>query len=132
MRLSKLLRQAADFDPDQIQKGLKVEKEHASTIQWLKDNPDATLEQALEHISKDHLKEIGDYYDWLDLMEGAAKAAKNGDATKQAVLKFFAANPNPEDAKVHELAASLKLDPDELEDQIYALLTELLKGKKGG
>jgi hypothetical protein len=51
----------SDFDPAQIEKGIKVELEHTGD-----------KEKARE-IAKDHLTEIPDYYDRLDKMEGEAE-----------------------------------------------------------
>ena len=45
----------------------------------------------------------------------------------QKIMDFFKSNPNPPDDKVHELAESLGIDPDEFEEHIYMILTDLLK-----
>ena len=50
---------------------------------------------------------------------------------KAEIIKFFADNPNPPDSKVHNLADTLGVDPDELETVIYSLLTKLLNLKHG-
>ena len=59
-----------------MSKGLKVEKEHEDTIKWLvsqvapnlKVTP-TMLKATEKNIVKDHLKERGDYYDGLELVE---------------------------------------------------------------
>jgi len=56
-------------DPAQLAMGVKVEREHASTIRWLTDHPEATIDQAAEMIAQDHLKELPDYYTRLKAME---------------------------------------------------------------
>ncbi len=45
-----------------------------------------------------------------------------------AVVKLFTDHPNPDDSDVHALAEKLKVDPHELEEIIYELLTSLLEG----
>jgi len=64
----------SDFDPAQIEKGIKVELEHTGD-----------KEKARE-IAKDHLTEIPDYYDRLDKMEGEAegKDKKKKDNKEQS------------------------------------------------
>ena len=49
------------YDPDQLAKGIKIEKEHT-------DDP-----KVAEKIAKDHLDEIPDYYTRLEKMEKGAK-----------------------------------------------------------
>lgn len=51
----------ADFDPKQIEKGIKIELEHTGDAEKAKE------------IAKDHLTEIPDYYDRLEKMEGEAE-----------------------------------------------------------
>lgn len=58
---------AMEYDPEQIKKGLEVEKEHT-------DNPLVALE-----IATDHLEEFPDYYTRLDKMEKEAKAEMGWD-----------------------------------------------------
>jgi hypothetical protein len=60
----------SDFDPAQIEKGIKVELEHTGD-----------REKARE-IAKDHLTEIPDYYDRLEKME---EEAEKGDKEQKAV-----------------------------------------------
>lgn len=58
----------ADFDPKQIEKGIKIELEHTGDAEKAKE------------IAKDHLTEISDYYDRLEKMEGEAEDKKEQDA----------------------------------------------------
>lgn len=44
------------------------------------------------------------------------------------LVAFFKDNPNPPDSKVHKLATDMGIEPDELEERVYALLSSLLKG----
>ncbi|MCK9596295.1 hypothetical protein M0R19_03885 [Candidatus Pacearchaeota archaeon] len=53
-----------NFDQDQLEKGIKIEREHT-------DDPEIATE-----ITKDHLKEFDDYYDRLIDMEKEAKKEK--------------------------------------------------------
>jgi len=62
------------YDKKQIEKGIKVEREHS---------PD---EEIRKEISLDHLEEIPDYYDRLDEMEEDAKKEKKFNFKK---LKGF-------------------------------------------
>jgi SpoVK/Ycf46/Vps4 family AAA+-type ATPase len=57
-------RDVSEFDPEQLGKGMQVEKEHA-------DDPGLALE-----IAKDHLSEFPKYYDALDEMEKGLKKKK--------------------------------------------------------
>jgi hypothetical protein len=49
------------------------------------------------------------------------------DDTRTKLVEFFKANPNPDDDQVHDFAEELGMEPDDLETEIYALLSELLK-----
>ena len=58
----------------ELEKGIKVEREHESTIksllQKLGIKPDEQIiQQTIESIAKDHLNELSDYYSRLELME---------------------------------------------------------------
>ena len=58
-----------DFDQDQIDKGIVVEREHVG------NNDD----EVAKEIAKDHLMEIADYYDRLENMEEDAKQEEKAD-----------------------------------------------------
>jgi len=60
----------SEFDPDQLEKGIKVELEHTGNIGVAKE------------VSKDHLCENKRYYDYLEEME--EKAEKKGDSCRLA------------------------------------------------
>ena len=47
------------------------------------------------------------------------------------IIEFFQKNPNPDDHKVHAFAEEQGMDPDDLEEKIYALLTSLVHLKGG-
>ena len=47
------------------------------------------------------------------------------------IIEFFQKNPNPDDDKVHAYAEELGMDPDDLEEHIYSLLTSLVNLKGG-
>lgn len=52
----------SEFDPDQLAKGIQIEKEHSDS------------ELVAKTIAKAHLKEIPDYYTYLEAMEKLAKS----------------------------------------------------------
>ena len=120
--------------------GKKIEQEHSATIkQIIKDAKSGQLkplEHYFEGISKDHLKEIKDYYTRLLKMEKEAKKSfyietdkllKSKDSMKEKLISFFKKNPNPSDDKVHEFAEQNGIEPDDLEEIIYSMLTSRLK-----
>jgi len=45
---------------------------------------------------------------------------------RDKVMEFFKNNPNPKDKAIHDMADKLKLDPDELESEIYSILSSFL------
>ena len=45
------------------------------------------------------------------------------------IIEFFQKNPNPDDHKVHAFAEEQGMDPDDLEEKIYSLLTTLINLK---
>lgn len=45
------------------------------------------------------------------------------------IIEFFQKNPNPDDDKVHAFAEENNMEPDDLEEQIYKLLTDLINLK---
>ena len=57
---------------------------------------------------------------------GMGRKGQGGDIKKK-LMEFFKANPYPDDSKVHQLAEQLKMSPHDLETNIYALLSDLLK-----
>lgn len=44
------------------------------------------------------------------------------------IIDFFDKNPYPDDKKVHKFSVDIGIDEHELENHIYMLFTELLKG----
>jgi hypothetical protein len=64
-----------DFCPVQLEKGIQVEMEHVVkfTDKGNKRKPKETDIAKAKEISKDHLSEIPDYYDRLELLENNAK-----------------------------------------------------------
>ena len=47
------------------------------------------------------------------------------------IIEFFQENPNPDDRKVHTFAEENNMEPDDLEENIYRLLTKLINLKCG-
>lgn len=67
----------------------------------------------------------------LEIKIGNKKVASADLSDK--IIDFITANPNPEDEAIHEFAESLGMEPSELEDEIYSLLTEYIADRmKGG
>ena len=54
------------------------------------------------------------------------KQAEQNDLEAE-IISFIKSNPNPEDAKVHNLAIKFNMDPDVFEEIIYSLLTDYIK-----
>mgnify|MGYP001767083962 CR=1 FL=1 len=48
------------------------------------------------------------------------------DSVKEKLYKFFKDNKNPPDKKVHGLAEKLGIDPDDLESEIYSILSSFM------
>lgn len=73
----------SDFDPAQIEKGIKVELEHTGDAEKARD------------IAKDHLVEIPDYYDRLEKMEEGAdkKEQSAADPNDEVAKNIHAARP---------------------------------------
>lgn len=61
---------------------------------------------------------------WCPIMEQCVTPQQLG--LRKQIVEFFKENSNPDDKQVHELAASLKISPHDLETQIYAVLSALL------
>jgi len=75
------------LDSKQLALGIEVEKEHASTVAWLRKHPEASLDDAAAHIAIDHLNELPDYYTLLDKMERGAK--KSNPARTRSIEIWF-------------------------------------------
>jgi len=61
------------------------------------------------------------------LIRKGRKLIKEGNQELQSkIIKFINDNPNPNDDKVHVFAQSNNINPHELENEIYFLLTSLL------
>jgi hypothetical protein len=74
------LKFSADPNPQEMQMGKEVEKEHTATIKWLigelggaeGKREQELIGQTVEKIASDHLSELPDYYTRLQKMEGEA------------------------------------------------------------
>jgi hypothetical protein len=75
-------------DPDELARGLEIEKEHGSKLgkdtDITKDNPVTTA-----RIAHAHLKENPRYYTFLDAMEKSAENSKGGNrrTEKRRILR---------------------------------------------
>ena len=65
-----------------LEKGIRVEMEHADTINKVKENPELKVEEVAKMIAADHLKERLDYYDELEKVEGKMKDGGEIDSEK--------------------------------------------------
>lgn len=104
-----------DFDQEQLKKGVTVELEHA-------EDPTIALEIAIDHLTEDPY-----YYDLLEKIE--SRYTEGQRRIREHIIKFLGEHPNPDDSQVHKLAEDLGLDHDDLEEEIYDLLSDLLKNR---
>lgn len=98
----------SEFDPEQLEKGIKYElKEH------VKDEENA-VEKAKE-IAKDHLMEIGNYYDYLEEMEEKAKAEKDSlpVSLESLSIKWHNVNPVAIKSLIQRVSKSIGLEGDD-------------------
>jgi hypothetical protein len=66
-------------------------------------------------------------------LENLLKKELNTDkAVKAEILKLFGQDKEIKDVDVHALAERLQISPHDLEEQIYGILRNLLKGGKSG
>ena len=54
-------------------------------------------------------------------------AAPDQLSIDKAIKDFFLANQSPTDKQVHELAESINLTPEQLEERIYQMFSKLLQ-----
>ncbi len=77
------------------------------------------------------MKQKQDYLN--ELINSSKRDAKllleqdNNMEVRMKIMDFLKKNPNPKDEEMHEFAKELGMEPDELETQIYAVLTTMLK-----
>jgi hypothetical protein len=76
------------------------------------------LIQMVERITKKVIREMDDSHD----NESTEKVIS--PEAKAEIIDFFKTNPNPDDGKVHDLAAKLNIEPDDVEEFIYTLATK--------
>jgi hypothetical protein len=53
-----------------------------------------------------------------------------GIGYRNEIVQFFTKNPYPDDMQVHEFATSMGISPEDMEREIYALLTDLLQNNE--
>jgi len=56
------------------------------------------------------------------------KEQKDHKEIHNKIIKWFMQNPNPNDDMVHKFAESMGLDPDNFEEHIYMVLSDILTG----
>jgi len=97
-------------------KGSKVEKVYRA----LRD----------EGMSKERAAKIAQAQTGQALATGKPPKHENSNPEViQKIKDFFQKNPNPPDFKIHELASSLGMSPDELETAIYSVLSQYMGNK---
>ena len=99
-----------EIDLDQFTQGINVEFEH-------KDVTGGDLEETGK-IALAHIKEVPDYY--TKLLEYVEKQ----DDIRDKIIQFFIDNPDPEDDEVHTFAEELDMSPEELEEEIYSIISD--------
>jgi len=69
--------------------------------------------------------------DYLNILKRTIQRTKiiyeDDSSLRQKIIDFFLKNPNPKDSVVHNFAGELGMEPDNLETQIYAILSDYLK-----
>ena len=70
---------------------------------------------------------------WSDIIKEAIQREQDtGEGLKCRIVDFIASNPNPTDEQVHMFASEQGIDPDNLEEVIYSMISEIIeKGKSG-
>jgi len=117
------------YDSKEMAMGLKVEHEHTEGAKIPKFMQDILARK----ISKDHLKEIPDYYTRLKKMEDQAKKASSegkGELTsdqENKIIEFVTNSENLDDTTFHAFCGTLGVSPHEAEEVVYAYIS---KGKK--
>ena len=62
---------------------------------------------------------------------GNLSEAKNDSDILTKIIEFFQKNPNHDDHKVHAFAEEEGMEPDDLEEKIYELVTKMVNLKGG-
>ena len=119
------------YKSDQMSMGKKVEHEHTEGNKL--DKPVQNV--IAKKISKDHLKEIPDYYSRLKNMEDNAKKAASegkGELTsdqESKIISFVTNSENLDDTTFHAFCDTLGVSPHEAEEVVYAHISKPKKDK---
>lgn len=118
-------------DAGELAQGIEVEKEHSDTV-----GGDI---KTIIAIAVDHLAEDPEYYTKLAEMEAGFEDGEEEtpeeeptqeteipEEAEQAITALLSQNPEPDDKTIHALAEKLGMDPDELEEIVYAMLGQEL------
>jgi hypothetical protein len=113
-------RNDSDYDPNELEMGIKVEMEHTDD------------KGIAKKIAQDHLTEFKNYYTKLKEMEDELKeeGKKKTVPSIEAVKKFLKDNPNPDDDKVHAWSKKNGYDNHKVEALFYKLATQAIKEEK--
>ena len=123
------------YKPDEMAMGKKVEHEHTEGNKIQKTLQDVIARK----ISKDHLKEIPDYYTRLKKMEDTAKKQMGkkaeegkGELTseqKNKIIEFVTKSENLDDTTFHAFCGTLGVSPHEAEEVVYVYISKPKKEK---
>jgi hypothetical protein len=72
---------------------------------------------------------------WLDDILNSWKLNEqdsSGEGLKCRIVDFISNNPSPSDDQVHMFASEQGIDPHNLEEVIYSMLSEVIEKGKGG
>lgn len=127
-------KEAEKYDPEQLKKGIKVEREHGDVYdkakEWLaevgKEMP-VSEEHFYEMIAKAHLKKLPDYYDRLEKMESEGESKEAMDFT--GIVNLLTPDKTLDDretARVIRLAIAAEHDAA----QLYELIADASKDAK--
>ena len=128
-----------EFDPEQLKKGVEIEREHTDDVDVAKQ------------IAKAHLKEFPNYYTKLKQMEDGMKkkeglvpgipdgtgpraqqgtcpfAKEQSNDLKNEVILFLKQTPNPDDDVLHAWSEQKGYDIHEIEKLMYELATSYIQ-----
>jgi hypothetical protein len=86
------------------------------------------LQNKISENVKSHQKTINQYYKEAEELP-VEETKKDAELSLQEkIFNFFVDNPFPKDEKVHELATTLGIEPNKLEEEIYSLVSTFVAG----
>ena len=95
----------------------REEKTHIGEFEAVLRDLDTEFSEELDNGAKE-VEDILGNSDELEMME-------KGQEVQEKILEFFSNNPDPSDDEVHNFAAKLDMKPDDFEEEIYKVLSDL-------